>query len=222
MKKVKDFFVNYKSDILNVLGVVALIAVVVVGVVLFVGKDDDEPDKVGGTNESTSVITTSAETTTAAPETTTAAPETTTKAPVTTTKPRVTTTKAQDPTKAPNVQNLNEGTLPAALENNNADYSHEMKLDAYNGDAKTMEAYNDAISKGAKPEREFNERSGKYGPYFVKTDYPAPYNEIVLCRRCGKPTGSGTHGTCAQYARDGECNICAAPVKGGGCHSCKY
>lgn len=94
MEKIKAFFTNYKSDILNVLGVVALIAVVVVGAVLFFGKDETQPDVVEDTSAViTSEATTEAETTTTEPETTTVQ-ETTTKAAVTTTKAAVTTTKA--------------------------------------------------------------------------------------------------------------------------------
>lgn len=230
MEKLKNFFSNYKSDILNVLGVIALVAVVVVGAVLFFGKDDAQPNVV---EDSTAVITTeeiTTEPTTVEPETTTEAAVTTTKAPVTTTKSPVTTTKASvTTTKAPanNTPNntpvdVEQGTLPAELNDCSADssYSYETKLASYNDDANTIAAYNDALSRGVKPVREINKK-GTITTYY-ETGWDMPYDTVVLCSRCGKPQGHGTHGTCATFFHDTDCPICGASVKGDTCHTCKY
>lgn len=218
MEKLKNFFSNYKSDILNVLGVIALIAVVVVGAVLFFGRNDAEPDVV---EDSTAVITTEeittepttveAETTTEAPETTTKAPVTTTKAPVTTTKAAVTTTKAPSNNKPSNTE---EGTLPAELSDCSADssYSYETKLASYNQDAKVVEAYEKIKRENIPPS------IGKKGGLYWQVDGVL----VTLCERCGKPGGSGTHGTCATFFHDTTCPMCGANVKGGTCHTCKY
>ncbi len=226
MEKLKNFFSNYKSDILNVLGVVALIAVVVVGAVLFFGKDDAQPNVV---EDSTTVITTEeittepttveAETTTEAPETTTKAPVTTTKAPVTTTKAPVTTTKAPA-NNTPN--NVEQGTLPDALTQGHTpgDGAYEMNLDTYNMDANTMAAYNDALSRGVKPTRIYY-KNGKYSDV-VYTGWDMPYDEVVLCKRCGKPQGGGTHGTCKTTFNGGNCELCGVWIPAGTCHSCRY
>lgn len=230
MEKIKNFFSNYKSDILNVLGVVALIAVVVVGAVLFFGRNDAEPDVV---EDSTAVITTEAtteaETTTTEPETTTV-PETTTKVAVTTTKAPVTTTKAPvTTTKAPSNNTPNktpvdveQGTLPAGLNDCNADssYSYETKLASYNDDANTIAAYNDALSRGVKPTRIYY-KNGKYSDV-IYTGWDEPYDAVFLCKRCGKPEGHGTHGTCTSFFNDVNCPICGQFVKAGVCHTCKY
>lgn len=226
MEKLKNFFSNYKSDILNVLGVVALIAVVVVGAVLFFGKDDAQPNVVEDTSAvitteeiTTEPTTVEAETTTEASVTTTKAPVTTTKAPVTTTKAPVTTTKAPA-NNTPN--NVEQGTLPAGLNEGYTpgDGIYEMNVDSYNGDAKIMAAYNDALSRGVKPTRVYY-KNGKYDDV-VYTGWDMPYDEVVLCSRCGKPQGHGTHGTCTTFFHDTTCTICGASVKGDTCHSCKY
>lgn len=230
MEKIKNFFSNYKSDILNVLGVVALIAVVVVGAVLFFGRNDAEPDVV---EDSTAVITTEAtteaETTTTEPETTTV-PETTTKVAVTTTKAPVTTTKAPvTTTKAPSNNTPNktpvdveQGTLPAGLNDCNADssYSYETKLASYNDDANTIAAYNDALSRGVKPSVKVH-KNGVVTTYY-ETGWAEPYDIVSLCHRCGKPQGHGTHGTCTSFFNDVNCPICGQFVKAGVCHTCKY
>lgn len=230
MEKIKTFFSNYKSDILNVLGVVVLIAVVVVGAVLFFGRDSAEPDVVeDSTVAATTEVTTTepttveAETTTEAPVTTTKAPVTTTKAPVTTTKAPVTTTKApanNTPNNTP--VDVEQGTLPAELNDCSADssYSYETKLASYNDDANTIAAYNDALSRGVKPTRVYY-KNGKYSDV-IHTGWDEPYDTVFLCSRCGKPQGHGTHGTCATFFHDTDCPICGASVRGGTCHTCKY
>ena len=226
MEKLKNFFSNYKSDILNVLGVVALIAVVVVGAVLFFGRDSAEPDVV---EDSTVVITTkeiTTEPTTVEPETTTEAPVTTTKAPVTTTKAPVTTTKAPvTTTKAPannTPNNVEQGTLPAGLNEGYTpgDGIYEMNVDSYNGDAKIMAAYNDALSRGVKPTVRVRQ-NGTIKTYY-ETGWAEPYDIVSLCSRCGKPQGHGTHGTCTTFFHGTTCTICGASVKGDTCHTCKY
>lgn len=224
MEKLKNFFSNYKSDILNVLGVIALVAVVVVGAVLFFGKDDAQPNVVeDSTAVITTEITTEAETITTEPETTTEAAVTTTKAPVTTTKAAPKPTEA--PTKAPSNKtpvDTEQGTLPAGLNENHTpgDGIYEMNVDAYNGDANIMAAYNDALSRGVKPTRIYY-KNGKYSDV-IYTGWDMPYDEVVLCKRCGKPQGAGTHGTCTTFLHDVTCPMCGVSVKGGTCHSCKY
>lgn len=215
MEKLKNFFSNYKSDILNVLGVVALIAVVVVGAVLFFGRNDAEPDVVEDTSVVTTTEATTTEPTTVELETTTV-PETTTKAAVTTTKSAVTTTKAPvTTTKAPSNNkpgNTEEGTLPAGLADCSADssYSYETKLASYNEDAKIVAAYDKIKREGIKP-------TG-YDPIY----YEVGETLVVICSRCGKPEGNGTHGTCTSLFNDGYCPTCGAWVKGNTCHTCKY
>lgn len=226
MEKLKNFFSNYKSDILNVLGVIALVAVVVVGAVLFFGKDDAQPNVVEDSTAAATTEVATIEPTTVEAETTTEAAVTTTKAPVTTTKAAVTTTKAPvTTTKAPanNTPNsVEQGTLPDALNQGHTpgDGTYEMYLDGYNGDANTMAAYNDALSRGVKPIREINKK-GTITTYY-ETGWDMPYDTVVLCSRCGKPQGHGTHGTCATFLHDTTCPMCGVGVKGGTCHSCKY
>lgn len=216
MEKLKNFFSNYKSDILNVLGVIALVAVVVVGAVLFFGRDSAEPDVVeDSTVAATTEVTTTepttveAETTTEAAVTTTKAPVTTTKAPVTTTKTPVTTTKASSNNTPVNTE---QGTLPAGLADCSADssYSYETKLASYNEDAKIVAAYDKIKREGIKP-------TG-YDPIY----YEVGETLVVICSRCGKPEGNGTHGTCTSLFNDGYCPTCGAWVKGNTCHTCKY
>lgn len=226
MEKLKNFFSNYKSDILNVLGVVALIAVVVVGAVLFFGRNDAEPDVVEDSTVAATTEVTTTEPTTAGPETTTEAAVTTTKAPVTTTKAPVTTTKAPVTTTKAHSNNKpvnkEEGTLPAGLNENHTpgDGIYEMNVDAYNGDANIMAAYNDALSRGVKPTRIYY-KNGKYSDV-IYTGWDEPYDTVFLCKRCGKPQGAGTHGTCTEFFKDTQCPICGAWVKGNTCHTCKY
>lgn len=216
MEKLKNFFSNYKSDILNVLGVVALIAVVVVGAVLFFGKDDAQPNVVEDSTVAATTEVTTTEPTTVEPETTTEAAVTTTKAPVTTTKAPVTTTKALvTTTKAPannTPVNTEQGTLPAGLNEGHTpgDGIYEMNVDSYNGDAKIMAAYEKIIREGIKP-------SG-YDPIY----YEVGDTLVVICPHCGKPKGAGTHGTCTTFLRDANCELCGQFVKAGVCHSCKY
>ena len=45
---------------------------------------------------------------------------------------------------------------------------------------------------------------------------------VTLCKRCGKPTGGGTHGTCTHLLHDANCELCGQFVKAGDCHTCKY
>lgn len=226
MEKLKNFFSNYKSDILNVLGVVALIAVVVIGAVLFFGKDDAQPNVVEDSTVAATTEVTTTEPTTVEAETTTEAAVTTTKAPVTTTKAPVTTTKASvTTTKAPannTPVNTEQGTLPAGLEDDvpGSSYDYEQRLVCYNDDANIMAAYNDALSRGVKPTRVYY-KNGKYSDV-IHTGWDEPYDTVFLCSRCGKPGGSGTHGTCATFFYDTTCPICGASVKGGTCHTCKY
>ena len=226
MEKIKTFFSNYKSDILNVLGVIALVAVVVVGAVLFFGKDDAQPNVVEDSTVAVTTEVTTTEPTTVEPETTTEAAVTTTKAPVTTTKAPVTTTKAPvTTTKAPannTPNNVEQGTLPAGLEDDvpGSSYDYEQRLVCYNDDANIMAAYNDALSRGVKPTRVYY-KNGKYSDV-IHTGWDEPYDTVFLCSRCGKPGGSGTHGTCATFFYDTTCPICGVSVKGGTCHTCKY
>ena len=205
------------------MGVVALIAVVVVGAVLFFGKDDAQPNVVEDSTVAATTEVTTTEPTTVEPETTTEAAVTTTKAPVTTTKAAPKPTEA--PTKAPannTPVNTEQGTLPAGLNEGYTpgDGIYEMNVDSYNGDAKIMAAYNDALSRGVKPTRVYY-KNGKYDDV-VYTGWDMPYDEVVLCSRCGKPQGHGTHGTCTTFFHDTTCTICGANVKGGTCHTCKY
>lgn len=219
MEKLKNFFSNYKSDILNVLGVVALIAVVVIGAVLFFGKDKTQPNVVEDTSVAATTATTEAETTTTESETTTV-PETTTKAPVTTTKTPVTTTKAPvTTTKAPanntpnnTPGNTEEGTLPAGLNENHTpgDGIYEMNVDSYNSDARVMEAYEKIKREGVKP-------SG-YDPIY----YEVGDTLVVICPHCGKPKGHGTHGTCTSSFNGHNCSMCGEWIPASGCHTCKY
>ena len=226
MEKLKNFFSNYKSDILNVLGIIALVAVVVVGAVLFFGKDDAQPNVVEDSTVAVTTEVTTTEPTTVEPETTTEAPVTTTKAPVTTTKAPVTTTKAPvTTTKAPannTPNNVEQGTLPAGLNEGHTpgDGIYEMNVDSYNGDAKIMAAYNDALSRGVKPTVRVRQ-NGTIKTYY-ETGWAEPYDIVSLCSRCGKPQGHGTHGTCTTFFHDTTCTICGANVKGGTCHTCKY
>lgn len=231
MEKIKTFFSNYKSDILNVLGVIALVAVVVVGAVLFFGKDDAQPNVVeDSTVAATTEVTTTepttveAETTTEAAVTTTKAPVTTTKAPVTTTKAPVTTTKApanNTPNNTP--VDVEQGTLPDTLNQGHTpgDGTYEMELAGYNEDANIMAAYNDALSRGVKPTRVYY-KNGKYSDV-IHTGWDEPYDTVFLCSRCGKPQGHGTHGTCATAFSSGRnCDYCGEWISGNGCHTCKY
>ena len=226
MEKIKTFFSNYKSDILNVLGVIALVAVVVVGAVLFFGKDDAQPNVVEDSTVAVTTEVTTTEPTTVEPETTTEAPVTTTKAPVTTTKAPVTTTKAPvTTTKAPannTPVNTEQGTLPAGLADDvpGSSYDYEQRLVCYNDDANIMAAYNDALSRGVKPISYINKK-GTITTYY-ETGWDMPYDTVVICNRCGKPQGGGTHGTCATFFHDATCPMCGANVKGGTCHTCKY
>lgn len=230
MEKLKNFFSNYKSDILNVLGVVALIAVVVVGAVLFFGRNDAEPDVVEDTTVAATTEVTTTEPTTAGPETTTEAvvtttkaPVTTTKAPVTTTKAAVTTTKQSSGGSSSNAPvDVEQGTLPAGLNDCSADssYSYETKLASYNDDANTIAAYNDALNRGVKPISYINKK-GTITTYY-ETGWDMPYDTVVICNRCGKPEGHGTHGTCTSFFNDVNCPICGQFVKAGVCHTCKY
>ena len=230
MEKIKTFFSNYKSDILNVLGVIALVAVVVVGAVLFFGKDDAQPNVVEDSTVAVTTEVTTTEPTTVEPETTTEAPVTTTKAPVTTTKAPVTTTKAPvTTTKAPanNTPNntpvdVEQGTLPDALNQGHTpgDGTYEMCLASYNDDANIMAAYNDALSRGVKPTRVYY-KNGKYSDV-IHTGWDEPYDTVFLCSRCGKPQGSGTHGTCSSSFNGSNCYMCGEWVPAGGCHTCKY
>ena len=226
MEKLKNFFSNYKSDILNVLGVIALVAVVVVGAVLFFGKDDAQPNVVEDSTVAVTTEVTTTEPTTVEPETTTEAAVTTTKAPVTTTKAPVTTTKAPvTTTKAPannTPVNTEQGTLPAGLNEGHTpgDGIYEMNVDAYNGDAKIMAAYNDALSRGVKPSVKVH-KNGVVTTYY-ETGWAEPYDIVSLCHRCGKPQGAGTHGTCTTFLHDANCELCGQFVKAGVCHTCKY
>lgn len=228
MEKLKNFFSNYKSDILNVLGVVALIAVVVVGAVLFFGKDDAQPNVVEDSTVAATTEVTTTEPTTVEPETTvSAATETTTKVLTTTTKPAQKPTEA--PTKAPSNNtpnntpvNTEEGTLPAGLADDvpGSSYDYEQRLVCYNDDANIVAAYNDALSRGVKPTRIYY-KNGKYDDV-IYTGWDMPYDEIVLCKRCGKPQGGGTHGTCASSFNGHNCSMCGEWIPAGGCHTCKY
>ena len=218
MEKIKNFFTNYKSDILNVLGVIALVAVVVVGAVLFFGRNDAEPNVV---EDSTAVITTeeiTTEPTTVEPETTTEAAVTTTKAPVTTTKAPVTTTKAPvTTTKAPannTPVNVEQGTLPAGLNENHTpgDGIYEMNVDSYNEDARIMAAYEKIKKENIAPS--IDKKGGLY--------WEVDGELVTLCKRCGKPNGNGTHGTCASSFNGHNCSLCGGWISAGGCHSCKY
>lgn len=218
MEKIKTFFSNYKSDILNVLGVVALIAVVVVGAVLFFGKEDTQPNVV---EDSTAVISTeeiTTEPTTVEPESTTDAPVTTTKAPVTTTKAPVTTTKAPvTTTKAPannTPNNVEQGTLPDALTQGHTpgDGAYEMNVDTYNMDAKTVEAYEKIKRENIQPS--YTKKGSKY--------WEVDGVLVTLCPRCGKPQGGGTHGTCGSSFNGCNCHMCGEWIPAGGCHTCKY
>lgn len=226
MEKLKNFFSNYKSDILNVLGVIALVAVVVVGAVLFFGRDSAEPDVVEDSTVAATTEVTTTEPTTVEAETTTEAAVTTTKAPVTTTKAPVTTTKAPvTTTKAPannTPVNTEQGTLPDALTQGHTpgDGAYEMNLDTYNMDANTMAAYNDALSRGVKPTRVYY-KNGKYSDV-IHTGWDEPYDTVFLCSRCGKPQGGGTHGTCGSSFNGCNCHMCGEWIPAGGCHTCKY
>lgn len=229
MEKIKNFFTNYKSDILNALGVIALVAVVVVGAVLFFGHKNAEPD-VAGTTAPEQVVTTEPEITT---ELTTE--PTTEKAPVTTTNKAIervteaaTKKQSSQPSQSNNQpvnnpqSNVEQGTLPAGLVHNcqPGDGLYEMNLATYNMDAQTMAAYNDAISRGVKPTRIYY-KNGNYDDV-VYTGWNMPYDEIVICKRCGKPTGGGTHGTCASSFNGHNCELCGEWIPAGGCHTCKY
>lgn len=230
MEKLKNFFSNYKSDILNVLGVIALVAVVVVGAVLFFGRDSAEPDVVEDSTVAATTEVTTTEPTTVEPETTTEAAVTTTKAPVTTTKAPVTTTKAPvTTTKAPanNTPNntpvdVEQGTLPDALNQGHTpgDGTYEMCLASYNDDANIMAAYNDALSRGVKPTVRVRQ-NGTIKTYY-ETGWAEPYDIVSLCSRCGKPQGAGTHGTCSSSFNGSNCYMCGEWVPAGGCHTCKY
>lgn len=44
----------------------------------------------------------------------------------------------------------------------------------------------------------------------------------MTCPDCGKLSGGGTHGTCAQFSVDKNCPVCGEYVKAWTCHSCKY
>lgn len=217
MEKIKAFLSNYKSDILNVLGVVALIAVVVVGAVLFFGKDEAQPNIVEDTTVAATTEVTTTEPTTAEPETTTA-PETTTKAAVTTTKAPVTTTKAPvTTTKTPannTPSNTEQGTLPAGLNENHTpgDGIYEMNVDSYNEDARIMAAYEKIKRENIAPS--FTKKGSMY--------WEIDGELVTLCERCGKPNGHGTHGTCTSSFNGHNCSMCGEWIPAGGCHTCKY
>lgn len=221
MEKIKTFFSNYKSDILNVLGVIALVAVVVVGAVLFFGKDDAQPNVVEDNSVvSTTEATTEAETTTTEPETTvSAATETTTKVLTTTTKPAQ--KPAETPTKAPvnntpnnTPVNKEEGTLPAGLVQNcePGDGLYEMNLASYNQDARIVAAYEKIKRENIAPS--FTKKGSMY--------WEVDGELVTLCKQCGKPNGNGTHGTCTHFLHDANCVLCGQFVKAGVCHTCKY
>ena len=221
MEKIKNFFTNYKSDILNALGVIALVAVVVVGAVLFFGHKNAEPD-VAGTTAPEQVVTTEPEITT---EPTTE--PTTEKAPVTTTNKaieRVTeaaTKKQSSQSSQSNNQpvnnpqsNVEQGTLPAGLVHNcqPGDGLYEMNLATYNMDAATVAAYEKIKRENIAPS--YDKKGNKY--------WEVDGVLFTLCKRCGKPTGGGTHGTCTHLLHDANCELCGQFVKAGDCHTCKY
>lgn len=218
MEKLKNFFSNYKSDILNVLGVIALVAVVVVGAVLFFGKDDAQPNVVEDSTVAATTEVTTTEPTTVEAETTTEAAVTTTKAPVTTTKAPVTTTKAPvTTTKAPannTPVNTEEGTLPAELVQNcePGDGLYEMNLASYNQDARIVAAYEKIKRENIAPS--FTKKGSMY--------WEVDGELVTLCKQCGKPNGNGTHGTCTHFLHDANCVLCGQFVKTGVCHTCKY
>lgn len=221
MEKIKNFFTNYKSDILNALGVIALVAVVVVGAFLFFGHKNAEPD-VAGTTAPEQVVTTEPEITT---EPTTE--PTTEKAPVTTTTKaieRVTeaaTKKQSSQSSQSNNQpvnnpqsNVEQGTLPAGLVHNcqPGDGLYEMNVASYNEDARIMAAYEKIKRENIAPS--VTKKGNKY--------WEVDGVLVTLCERCGKPCGSGTHGTCTHFLHDANCELCGQFVKTGVCHTCKY
>lgn len=221
MEKIKNFFTNYKSDILNALGVIALVAVVVVGAVLFFGHKNAEPD-VAGTTAPEQVVTTEPEITT---EPTTE--PTTEKAPVTTTNKAIervteaaTKKQSSQPSQSNNQpvnnpqSNVEQGTLPAGLANDVPDSSwdYEQRLLCYNDDAKIMAAYEKIKRENIAPS--YDKKGNKY--------WEVDGAFVSLCKRCGKPGGSGTHGTCASSFNGNNCPMCGGWISAGGCHTCKY
>lgn len=221
MEKIKNFFTNYKSDILNALGVIALVAVVVVGAVLFFGHKNAEPD-VAGTTAPEQVVTTEPEITT---EPTTE--PTTEKAPVITTNKAIeriteaTTKKQSSQSSQSNNQpvnnpqsNVEQGTLPAGLVHNcqPGDGLYEMNVASYNEDARIMAAYEKIKRENIAPS--VTKKGNKY--------WEVDGVLVTLCERCGKPCGSGTHGTCTHFLHDANCELCGQFVKTGVCHTCKY
>lgn len=108
---------------------------------------------------------------------------------------------------------LNQGHTPG-------DGTYEMNLASYNDDANTIAAYNDALSRGVKPTRIYY-KNGKYSDV-IYTGWDEPYDTVFLCKRCGKPTGHGSHGTCASSFNGHNCNLCGEWIPAGGCHTCKY
>lgn len=221
MEKIKNFFTNYKSDILNALGVIALVAVVVVGAVLFFGHKNAEPD-VAGTTAPEQVVTTEPEITT---EPTTE--PTTEKAPVTTTTKaieRVTeaaTKKQSSQSSQSNNQpvnnpqsNVEQGTLPAGLTkvHKPGDSYYEVNVACYNEDAQIMAAYDRIKRENIAPS--YDKKGNKY--------WEVDGAFVTLCKRCGKPCGSGTHGTCASSFNGHNCDLCGVWIPAGGCHTCKY
>lgn len=219
MEKIKNFFTNYKSDILNALGVIALVAVVVVGAVLFFGHKNAEPD-VAGTTAPEQVVTTEAEITTTEPETTTKAPVTTTNKAIERVTEAATKKQSSQSSQSNNQpvnnpqSNVEQGTLPAGLVHNcqPGDGLYEMNVASYNQDAKIMAAYEKIKRENIAP------TITKKGNMYWEVDGVL----VTLCERCGKPCGSGTHGTCTHFLHDANCELCGQFVKTGVCHTCKY
>ncbi len=51
--------------------------------------------------------------------------------------------------------------------------------------------------------------------------YDEKKDPVKYCQDCGKKTGDGSNGTCAQFVEDCDCPLCGERVKAWACHTCK-
>ena len=51
--------------------------------------------------------------------------------------------------------------------------------------------------------------------------YDEKKDPVKYCQDCGKKTGDGSGGTCAQFVEDCDCPLCGDHVKAWACHTCK-
>ena len=244
MEKLKSFFKEHTKAAWSIVSAVLVVAIVATSVTVYVkqNKAEEVPVAAETTTEATQTTEaqedeTTAESTEAPAETETTSEVTTTKTetkpspskpkPTKPSKPEPTKPSKPEPTKPrpkPTKPAEPDSTKPTPKPTEPATKPVNPDIPVKPDISLELQSDKDTMARWEQAKREgWKTHISKNGVGLIYESPDGDFRKnVTVCRKCGKPTGNGTNGTCQPVWSTGNCIICGHPKTAGHCHHCTF